>query len=208
MLLLRLAVLFLMAIPIRAAARDAGADSSCAPSPSLDTSPVDVSPSSFVGRKIRVRYESQDHERILGFIRIPYTRRCQITGDLVAENAQEIRVLPDAGDGGETVLATDQIISIDLSIGRRRSTATGLRDGALLGICITPLVWFGEGQGGEDPKWLEKAAWTIGGCAAIGGLCGLLSHEDVWARIERGSFISLAAAQDGAVARIAVRQHF
>lgn len=208
MLLLRLAVLFLMAVPIRAATRDSGADSSCAPSSSLDTTPVDVSPSSFVGRRVRVRYEGQDHERILRFIWIPYTRRFQVTGDLVAENAREIRVLPDVSDGGETVLAMDKIISIDLSIGRRRSTATGFRAGALLGICITPFVWYGEGQGDEDVKWLETAAWTIGGGAAIGGLCGLLAHEDVWARIERGPFVSFAAAPDGAVARIAVRRHF
>lgn len=208
MLLLRLAVLFLLAAPIRAAALDSGADSTCAPSSSLETTPVDVSRSSFVGQRVRVRYEGRDHKRFLGFIPSPFARRFEVTGDLVVENVREIRVHPDAGDGGETVLATDQIISIDLSSGRRRSTATGLRTGALLGICITPFVWYGEGQGDEGVQWLETAAWTIGSGAAIGGLCGLLSHEDVWTRIERGPRISFAATPDGAAARIAVRRRF
>ena len=62
-----------------------------------------------------MRYEGQDHERILRFIWIPYTRRFQVTGNLVAENAREIRVLPDVSNGGEMVLTMAASLARSLS---------------------------------------------------------------------------------------------
>lgn len=160
------------------------------------------------GQRVRVRYEERDRQSILHFLRIPHARHGEVVGELVRGDARKLSVRTDAGDGVVAIVAAERVVSIERSVGNRRATVTGLRTGALLGLCITPLVWYGEGQGDDGVDSLPTAAWTIGGAAVIGALLGTLGHEDVWERVKREAVVSVASRPDEAAVRVAIRGRF
>lgn len=213
MLLLRVGSLaFLLAAPCFAAAAGAGADPGVEPVSECKSAPVVAASgpdsSVLVGQRVRVRYQERDHESVLPFLRIPYTRRGELVGEVVGVEARELHIRTETGDGAEVIVAAARIVSIERSVGRRRATVTGLRTGALLGLCITPLVWYGEGQGDDDVDWLRTAAWTTGGCAAVGALWGALGREDIWEQVERGTGFSLVPEPHGVAVLVTLQGSF
>jgi len=158
-------------------------------SPLAAQGPLPITP----GQRVRISVENS---------------RRRVTGALLSQDADSVRLQPDRGDAGGAV-AQSRISGVEVSAGRHSNAAGGALAG-LLGGGIFGAVLGASCEGDFVCPGAGPAAASLGLLGAVlGGVVGAFSHHETWQSVyQREVHVNLVTPVQGRGLGVGVRVAF
>ena len=143
------------------------------------------------GRLVKIQYKEKVSKRLLLVVPYTETERHSLVGTVLSLTADSVSVRPRYEDEAKT-FSREQIEKVYNHRGRKRATWRGTKIGAGVGGTFAFLLLMPARDRTEEPDIkrladfedrIRAGVYSIGVCAAVGGVIGYFSSTDRWERM-------------------------
>jgi len=171
---------------------------------SLDLSDVKAQqPGVEVGRRIKVDFDTTVTRDFLWIFRWNETERTSAAGWFLEQSDDSMTLKIDSESARTRNISIDLIHRVSRSVGQKRMTVTGLRNGALIGS-IFLLMAYGPTSSSEPPpteidiepndRHPERGWIAFGATTLLGGVIGYFTRGDRWEKLDESEWKAGAIA--------------